>query len=121
MSRKLTLGLLLTVLALAVGSSIADAAVIGPDGTIHGCYSNAAQNGNHFLFVTDTTCPSGTTALNWNQKGPQGPAGPQGAQGAEGPAGPPGATGPQGPPGPTGATGATGATGPAGPAGPQGP
>ena len=121
MSRKLALGLLLTAFALAVGGTVAYAAVIGTDGTIHGCYSNGAQNGNHFLFVTDTTCPSGSTALNWNQKGPQGPAGPQGAQGAQGPAGPPGATGPAGPQGPPGQPGATGPAGPLGPPGPQGP
>jgi hypothetical protein len=33
----------------------------------------------------DRACPGGTTALNWNSKGPAGPKGPQGPQGPPGP------------------------------------
>jgi Collagen triple helix repeat (20 copies) len=106
-------------------------------GVIHGCWTNDAINGSHFFVLQNagSTCPRGTTAISWNQTGPQGatgPAGATGATGAQGPAGPAGpagatgqtgatgqdgASGPQGPAGPAGATGATGAQGPQGPAG----
>lgn len=64
------------VIALIIGAGIAYASIPGPDGVIHGCYktSNPAQGA---LIVIDSaaSCPSGYTALNWNQTGPQGPAG----------------------------------------------
>lgn len=64
------------VLALGVGAGIAYASIPGPDGVIHGCYktSNPGQGG---LIAIDSaaTCPSGFTALNWNQTGPQGAPG----------------------------------------------
>lgn len=107
-NRKLIL-LAATVLGLlAIGATVAYAAVIGPGGVIHGCYTNGSYHGSHGLFLTDTTCPPGTTSLDWNQQGQPGPAGAagaagaQGAQGATGPAGPagaPGGVGPAGPPG----------------------
>jgi hypothetical protein len=79
--RKLTL--VVAALLLIVGSvAIAYASIPGPDGVIHGCYktSNPAQGA---VIVIDHTasCPSGYTALNWNQTGPQGPAGPAGLSG----------------------------------------
>ncbi|MGN6377853.1 MAG: hypothetical protein ACTHNU_02780, partial [Gaiellales bacterium] len=44
-------------------------------GVIHGCYANTSP---HTLRVIDTavtgSCPSGTTPLNWNVKGPPGPS-----------------------------------------------
>lgn len=103
----------------AAGAAIASGPVDG-QGVIHGCWSNAAINGTHVFVLQDagTSCPKGTTAISWNQTGPQGPAGPAG------PAGPVGATGPAGPAGPigdTGPAGPAGAPGPTGPAGPQGP
>ena len=124
-------------IALLAGGATAGAAVAGPidgSGVIHGCWTNAALNGSHVFVLQDagTNCPRGTTAISWNQTGPQGPPGPQGSQGNAGPQGSPGATGAQGPKGDTGAqgtagpagaagaTGATGATGPAGPAGADG-
>jgi hypothetical protein len=59
------------------------------DGVIHGCYKTAATNGSHSLVLqnTGTHCPSGDTAIKWNERGPAGPQGPQGPKGATGPAG----------------------------------
>jgi Collagen triple helix repeat (20 copies) len=100
------------VVVVLGGSAAAYAATSSPvdsSGVIHGCYSNVAVNGSHALVVQDTssTCPNGTTALNWSQKGatgatgPAGPKGDAGATGATGPAGSPGASGPAGPAGPS--------------------
>lgn len=98
-----------SALIFMAGASAATAAVIssGPvdsSGVIHGCWSNAELNGSHVFELQDaaTKCPKGTTAISWNQGGPQGPAGQQGPQGATGPTG---ATGPQGPAGPQGPSG----------------
>jgi len=115
-------------LALVAGGTAAGATLAGPvdgSGVIHACYATAASGGQHAILLEDAghACPSGMTAITWNQQGPQGqtgvsgPAGPQGPggpQGPSGPAGPAGATGPQGP------KGDTGAQGPAGPAGADG-
>jgi hypothetical protein len=97
-------------LALVAGTTTAYAAIAGPidsSGVIHGCYTTKASSGSHPLVLQDvgTACPSGDTAIKWNQKGPAGPAGPPGSQGATGPQGPQGAQGPPGPkgdPGPSG-------------------
>jgi hypothetical protein len=98
---------------ISAGSPIAS-------GVIHGCYTSHATNGSHVFELQNagTKCPSGTTAITWNEKGPQGPVG---KTGATGPAGPKGATGSTGPTGATGSTGATGATGSTGATGQQGP
>lgn len=90
-----------------IGTGTAYAAVAGPidsSGVIHGCYYPATTAGSHKIVLqnTGTTCPSGTTAIKWNQTGPAGPAGPPGPPG---PQGPKGDTGAQGPPGPTGQPG----------------
>jgi hypothetical protein len=84
---------LVVALLLAIGG-IAWASIPGPDGVIHGCYktSNPAQ-GALIAIDSAASCPSGYTALNWSQTGPQGPAGPTGAAGPAGPAGPAGADG----------------------------
>jgi hypothetical protein len=92
------------VLALVAGGTAAGAAAAGPidsSGVIHGCYypANASGSDKVVLQNVGTNCPSGTTAIKWNQKGPAGPAGPAGPQG---PPGPQGGPGPQGPPGPSG-------------------
>src|SRR5215472_18234337 len=84
-----------------IGTGTAYAAVAGPidsSGVIHGCYYPATTGGSHKVVLQDTgtTCPSGTTAIKWNQKGPAGPPGPQGSQGATGPQGPPGSQVPSG-------------------------
>ena len=66
------------VSVLLVGGGAAGAAIAsGPvsSGVIHGCYTNAATNGSHKIVLQNvgTNCPSGTTAIKWNQKGPAGP------------------------------------------------
>lgn len=72
----------------AAGGATAALADIPDSGVVHGCYRTT---GPHMLSVIDTskgqTCPSGTKALTWNQKGPPGPAGPAGPQGPAGPSG----------------------------------
>jgi len=74
-------------LAVVTGSPISSS------GVISGCYTTKAVSGSHALVLQNvgTTCPSGTTAVTWNQTGPAGPAG---ATGAIGPAGPQGPAGP---------------------------
>jgi hypothetical protein len=102
---------------LAGGTVVATATTPSPvdsSGVIHGCWTNAELNGSHVFVVQDagTTCPKGTTAISWNQTGPQGAQGPAGtpgtpgSPGAQGAQGPAGATGQQGLPGLPG-TGAT--------------
>ena len=92
-------------LALVVGGTAAGAAIAsGPvdsSGVVHGCYTTNAIKGSHFFVIQDagTSCPRGTTAIMWNQQGPQGP------QGSPGPQGPQGAAGPQGPAGTSGWSG----------------
>jgi hypothetical protein len=145
-------GMVLTGAGTALGAVIA-LSPVDSTGVVHGCWSTAAIHGTHAVVLQDagSACPGGTTAITWNQTGPQGLAGPAGLQGAIGPAGatgpkgdsgaagpkgdagaagatgptgdtgPTGATGPKGDTGPTGATGATGPAGAIGPAGPVGP
>jgi len=110
MNRRI--GLLATgaAVALVAGGGTALAASAGPvssSGVISGCYTNAELNGSHAFVLQDagTNCPSGTTAVSWNEQGPAGPAGP------------PGAAGPQGPAGPAGANGSSVVTSPAAPTG----
>lgn len=72
--------------ALVAGGTAAGAAIAGPvdgSGIIHGCWSNTAVNGSHVFVLQDagTNCPRGTTAISWNQQGPQGPQGPPGPAG----------------------------------------
>jgi hypothetical protein len=112
----------LTAGGAAVGAALAGSPV-DASGVIHGCYSNVDVGGSRVFFLQDANkkCPSGTTAISWNQTGPQGPAGPTGPAGPAGAAGATGATGPAGQPGPAGLTGPAGPTGPAGQPGPAGP
>lgn len=82
--------------ALVAGGTAAYAVTAGPidsSGVIHGCYTTVATNGSHKIVLQNVSrsCPSGTTAITWNQKGP---AGPQGIQGPPGPVGQPGPAGP---------------------------
>ena len=92
-----------TALVLTAGASAATAAVMssGPvdsAGVIHGCWTNAELNGSHAFVLQDagSSCPKGTTAISWNEQGPEGPAGPTGAAGSPGPTGPAGPSGPAG-------------------------
>jgi hypothetical protein len=103
----------------AAGATIASSPIDG-SGVIHGCYYPASKAGSSQVVLQDTgtNCPKGTTAITWNQTGPQGTTGPQGPQGntgAQGAQGPQGNTGAQGAQGPQGNTGAQGPQGPAGP------
>ncbi len=77
--------LILGIVLLLVVGGIAYASIPGSDGVIHACYknSNPAQ-GALIAIDSAASCPSGYTALNWNQIGPQGPTGPQGAPGISG-------------------------------------
>lgn len=99
--QKWAIGVSSVTLALTAGTGIAMAAIPDSGGVIHGCYKPNSNGSNSALGVIDTVlsgghCPTGDTALTWNQTGPQGP---QGATGATG------ATGAQGPAGPSGMSG----------------
>jgi hypothetical protein len=76
---------------LAVGGSMAWAAIPDSGGVIHSCVKNGAIR----IIDTDTgaSCKPGEQALPWNQTGPPGPVGPKGDPGDQGP------PGPEGPPG----------------------
>src|SRR5260370_33826041 len=85
MRRSLVVGGI-TGLVLFGGGGAAYAVCAGPvdsGGVIYGCYTNAQIHGSHALVLQDTgtSCPSGTTAIQWNQTGSQGPEGPQGPAG----------------------------------------
>ena len=72
------------VLALLIAlGGIAWASIPGADGVIHGCYKDTGDN-RVIVVDSESSCPGGYTALNWNQTGPTGPTGPTGAQGAAG-------------------------------------
>jgi hypothetical protein len=118
--RRLIVGL---IAGVALAGGIAYAAIPDSGGVIHGCYTNQSVQGQHALWVADSTCPNGSTPLNWNQQGRRGPTGPAGSQGAAGPTGAPGVQGQRGvtgPPGTHGDPGPAGATGPEGPRGDRG-
>ncbi len=88
-------------IVLTVGGGTAYATIAASpvsSGVITGCYTNAEINGSHVFVLQDagTSCPTGSTAISWNQTGPAGSQGPQGIQGPPGPAGVSGATGPAG-------------------------
>ncbi len=56
--------------------TIAYASIPGSDGVIHGCYKTSNPGQGVLITVdSETNCPSGYAALNWNQTGPQGPSG----------------------------------------------
>jgi hypothetical protein len=62
------------VILAAGGATAALASIPSAAGVIHGCYRTASP---HALTVVNSqTCPSGSTPLSWNQKGPVGPPGP---------------------------------------------
>ena len=71
---------------LLSGGTAAFAALHGPvsGGVIYGCYATkATRGGGHAIVLQNrgTACPSGHTAIQWNEQGPAGPAGPQGPAG----------------------------------------
>jgi hypothetical protein len=71
------------------------ASIVGPDGTINGCYKSdadkAGQKGDLRLVAAGEACKSGELAIQWSQQGPKGDQGIQGIRGPEGPEGPAGA------------------------------
>jgi hypothetical protein len=82
MAMNKRMGLIATglVVLLAAGGGTALAAASGPagdGGVINGCYTNAELDGSHALFFQDagTSCPKNTTAIAWNEQGPQGATG----------------------------------------------
>ena len=85
--------ILLSAALTLLAGGVAYAVTTGPidsSGVIHGCYYPATTGGSHKVVLQDVgkRCPTGTTAITWNQKGPAGPTGPQGPAGPPGPAGP---------------------------------
>lgn len=70
------------VAGVALGGGIAYASIPGPDGVIHGCRKNT--DGSVRVVDSTASCPSGFTALNWSQTGPQGAAGTNGTNGVSG-------------------------------------
>ena len=108
-TRTILIGTMSAFVLLAAGTT-AGATIAGPadsSGVIHACYANPTSNGQHAILLRNvgTSCPTGMTAISWNQTGPPGatrPAGPPGSAGAKGD------TGAQGPTGPAGATGSPG-------------
>ena len=99
---------------LAIGGSVALAAIPDSGGAVNGCYAKK-DGGLRVIDAPSVSCKSTETALTWNQTGLQGP------KGDTGPQGPKGDQGTQGSQGPKGDTGPAGQPGPAGPQGPQGP
>jgi hypothetical protein len=71
--------LLGAIVIVGAGAGVAYASIPAADGTIHGCYKNST--GMLIAIDSAASCPSGYTALNWSQTGPQGPAGATGPQG----------------------------------------
>jgi hypothetical protein len=69
--------LIVGVLSITVLAGVVWASIPAPDGVIHGCYktSNPAT-GSVIVIDSGASCPSGFTALNWNQTGPAGSPGP---------------------------------------------
>jgi hypothetical protein len=53
--------------AVLIGSGIAWASIPAPGGTINGCRKNT--DGSMRVIDSTASCPSGYTALNWNQAG----------------------------------------------------
>jgi hypothetical protein len=76
---------------LAGGGGVAFATVaasspVDGNNVIHGCYTNAAISGSHVFVLQNagTSCPSGTTAVSWNEQGSPGTPGANGTDGTNG-------------------------------------
>jgi hypothetical protein len=77
----------LTAVVALAAAGISYAAIPDGGGVIHGCYGNTAGGLRVIDSAAGKTCPTGTTALNFNQQGPAGARGATGARGPQGPAG----------------------------------
>ena len=66
---------------LGIGGGVAQGALAGPSGELHGCV-----NGHHVLSVIKFTgkCPKHETSITFGAEGAPGPAGATGAPGAPG-------------------------------------
>jgi len=74
--RKRIALIVMALLMVGIGAGIAYASIPGPDGVIHACYKNSNPAQGALLAIDSAaSCPSGYTALNWNQTGPPGLAG----------------------------------------------
>lgn len=98
-------------IALSGGAYAATGGFVSGGGAIKGCVLQTEEPGELNIIKPGEKCPSGTTAIAFNQTGRRGARGLAGARGAKG------AQGPAGPQGPAGAPGKEGAQGPAGPSG----
>jgi hypothetical protein len=73
MRRALVIAGVAVVVAIGAGVGIAAASIPGPDGTIHACYrSDDLGSGALYVIDSEDTCPSGFTALDWDQTAPSG-------------------------------------------------
>ena len=71
---KLAIGITVGLVIGGVSSAAVIAAVPDTSGVIHACYRT---NKGALTIIDPATqsCPSGETAISWNQTGPQGPSG----------------------------------------------
>jgi len=114
------LAMIALVLAVGGGAAFASGGTTGSSKLLRACVERDSKT---LHLSRDGNCPSGSSLITWNQRGPKGDrgaAGPRGLRGPVGAKGDQGPIGPAGPVGPTGATGATGATGQTGPTGATG-
>lgn len=75
--RSLVVGVVIGV-ALAAAAGIAYASIPDSSGVIHACWQNVTSANKPVKLLNTsqkTTCPSGWSALSWNQTGAQGPPG----------------------------------------------
>lgn len=79
---KKVLATLAAAAAVAAGVTVASASAPDPSGVIHGCRSNLLHTVTILDTATQSSCPLGSTAVNWNQTGVIGPQGPAGVAGA---------------------------------------
>jgi hypothetical protein len=80
-----------TALAVMTGTAWATgtiASIVGPDGTINGCYRTDADKsgpkGELRLLAADEACRNNELAIQWNQEGAKGDPGDDGAEGDDG-------------------------------------
>lgn len=58
------------IVGVVLGAGTSYATIPASDGTINGCYrSDNPGNGALYIIDSEETCPTGFTALNWNQNG----------------------------------------------------
>ena len=59
-------------LLLITGATVAGASIPDSGGSIHGCYKDSdLDKGSLYVIDSAETCPTGYTALNWNQTVPR--------------------------------------------------